>query len=209
MYLCTLLIKSIHMKTFILLFIFSICLISCQKNDDVITTLSAPLDEITPLDTVVKVRNYFIEEYTHDIDGVVFKITNDIDSLINNRTKLIQKIDSLSFKKFQFPFSTDSVNNRSTYTWMKKGDYVCWRYKYVYDGQIPKINPNDDRYFVSIIINNPSSSDTYCTYDKLFYFNQVDVDKVRYQNIFPYPVNDTVYVNISSIFKEHFEKYIN
>jgi len=184
------------MYTRFLLLILSLWIMSCQKNDSIV---------IAPKKVLM------IEEYIHDDDGVIFKITNDIDSLINNRTKLIQKIDSLSFKKFHFSFSTDSVNNRSTYTWMKKDEYVCWKYKYVYDGPVPKLNPNDDRYFLTVLIDNPAANDIntkYCTYDKLIYYNQSDIVTAAYQSVFPYPVNDTVYVSISAFLKQFFPKYI-
>jgi hypothetical protein len=195
------------MKTLILFFIFAVCLISCEKNDDTNLIYSEKNDEVDK--PQVEIRNPFIEEYVYDSGGVVFKITNDIDSLINNRTQTLQLIDSLAFKKLHYRNTIDSINNKDVYTWMKKGDYVCWRYKYIFDGPI---NSTNSRYFISTVIDNPLSTtitDKYCEYSISLYYYQIDTEKYDYKNIFPYPVNDTVYVNISSIFKQHFSRYIN
>ena len=132
-----------------------------------------------------------VEELTYDPYGVVFKITNDVNYI--NGVGEDVNFDSLAFCKFHYYdyYETDSddLNNREYFTWIPYGHYVCWRYNYTGEKQV--IITNIDAYgrFVYGFI-------------KKYTCDPSEVDTEWFQEIFPYPVNDTVYVSINKLIED-------
>lgn len=158
------------MKALIIITLFSIIFYSCSKED-------SPVKESNMNDKL-------IEEYTYDPYGVVFKIKNDIDSAFNI------DFDSLAFSKFQhnyFNVTVDDINKIEYFTWIPYDHYVNWRYNYTGEKNITIITNISNEGF---IINSAI---------KTYSFDPSEVSKEWFQEIFPYPLNDTVYVNISNI----------
>jgi hypothetical protein len=128
-----------------------------------------------------------IEEYTYDPAGVVFKIVNNIDGGWNYIDKVFEKIDSVYLKKFQYYQGEGDPRFSSNYTWFtKKGQYICWRYPYIFEGykylEIGFQNDNKIYSYLSVILCSQEAS-----------------SGVTFQQLFPAPINDTVYVNLSWI----------
>jgi hypothetical protein len=151
---------------------------------------------------IQKHENLLIEEFVYNPNGVVFKITNDVDSAAYQLIDLNGafyytfhfKIDSIALKKFLYNGPENPLTNN--YTWFtKKGQYVCWKYEYVH------ISEPYDKYIDMVIPNrykNLSVSKfifyrglTTCTYNSSL--------TAAFQKVFPKPLNDTVYVKLSSL----------
>ena len=138
-----------------------------------------------------------VEQYTFDSDGVVFKIINDIDSFKSCQYDSKHKIDSLLFGKFQHNSipSNDSLDVYSDiryFTCLKINQYVSWRYKYI-DDSIKHIR-------VVLYLNYPQT----CSYSTTLLFDSITASTSWFQSMFPYPVNDTIEVKVSNIFKISF-----
>jgi hypothetical protein len=158
---------------------FLILLISCQKDKIPITKDSL-----------------LIEEFIYDHEGVVFKITNDIDSAYNYLEKCNISIDSIALRKFHNPAYLDYFGNG--WTWFtKKGQYVCWRDKYTsndlgYNGfkWMDLVFPNKIRKI---------SQDRFCVYGISIDCNESVSSLPAFKNIFPVPYQDTVFVKLSNL----------
>ena len=163
------------MKTLIKILILSIIFYSCDKND--------------PVEVIEYHDDKLVEELTYDPYGVVFKITNDVNYINSDN----ESPDSLAFGKFHYfdyyETDIDALNNREYFTWIPYKHYVCWRYNYTGEKQIIIANTHEDGYF---IYGN-------C---KKYSCDPSEVDTAWFQEIFPYPVNDTVYVSINKLIED-------
>ena len=166
------------MKTIIKILLVVIILYSCDKDEPIIK------------------QNYvdvnLVENYTYDTDGVVFKITNDIKYAFN------LDFDSLALAKFHFEtlYTTkEDLFDRESYTWIPYGHHVNWRYNYTGEKQItiiPKITED------TLVV---------CMVGDVYFRDPSEIDTDWFQKLFPYPVNDTVYVSISNIIDDITSNY--
>ncbi len=159
------------MKTFTKIFFIIIIFYSCDNDESI--NISDQVDD------------KLIEEYTYDPYGVIFKITNDINYAFD------LNFDSVAFAKFQYnPTLGDArvdMYNIDHFTWIPYGYYVNWQYNYT--GQK----------FVTIITNISEEDYIINAALKTYSCNPSEVNNEWFQSIFPYPVNDTVYVSISKL----------
>ncbi len=165
-----LVVNLLRMRTLFKVLLISIIVFSCDKDEPIIN------------------QNYIdknlVEEYTYDPYGVVFKITNDINSAFN------LDFDSLALAKFHFESlytSKEDLFNRECYTWIPYGKHVNWRYNYSGEKQItmiPKITED------TLIV---------CMVGDVYFRDPSEIDTDWFQELFPYPVNDTVYVSIAKL----------
>ena len=158
------------MKALIIITIFSILLYSCNE------------EEFPDKDP--NVNDKLVEEYTYDPYGVVFKIKNDINNAFN------LNFDSLAFSKFQYDYfnvTVDDLNKIEYFTWIPYDHYVNWRYNYT------------GKKFVTIITNISEEGFIINSAIKTYSCNPSEISEEWFQEVFPYPVDDTVYVNISDI----------
>ena len=160
-------------KTLIKILILSIIFYSCDNDES--------------LDITDHIDDKLVEEYTYDPYGVVFKITNDINNAFN------YDFDSLAFAKFQYDpvlFTKADLFNIECFTWISFGCHVNWRYNYTGQKQITIVTKiNEDTAIVSAAL-------------KLYSCDPSEVDEEWFQEIFPYPVNDTVHVSISKLIED-------
>lgn len=158
------------------------------------TSYSSDMTFTTPDEEIL-----LIEEFTNDPTGVVFKIVNDLDSAFyrapNEFVDLFKiKIDSVCLKKFMYNGIESPLTNN--YTWFtKKGQFVCWRYKYFhtsepFDKSVDLILPNRHREISPLKFCFYRGS-TVCTYESS--------QTIAFQRVFPQPINDTVHVKLSSL----------
>jgi hypothetical protein len=178
-----------QMKYLGIILILSLFAISCKKNEE-------------PLPVPGKDPN-LIEEYTYDSTGVVFKIINDVERAWNAIPSVdsLQKADSLAFGKFDYPGTSTGnyfIYNRKYYTWFtKKGQYVCWRYKYIDD----VVNYRFDRSVKYYNVYIPYHKDEVdyigcCT----FVYTDIAASKSElYPSMFPL-VNDTVTLYLTHLY---------
>lgn len=161
------------MRTLLIFLILSITIYSCNEEE------SPNKDS--------NVNDKLVEEYTYDPYGVVFKIKNDINNAFN------MDFDSIAFSKFQHNYynvTVDDLNNVEYFTWIPYGHFVNWRYNYT--GQK----------FATIITNIDTEGNISNSAIKLYSCDPSEIDEEWFQEIFPNPLNDTVYVNISSIIND-------
>jgi hypothetical protein len=129
----------------------------------------------------------------------VFKIINDVEHAWNNQENLMQKIDSICLEKFQY---SGSINLFSKdFTWFtKKGQFVCWRYKYIHEGNKNLILgfPNAYRRF--------TIGYQFCLYSTSVGCNATSAKYPQFQILFPM-VNDTVIMRLSAIRPDMFKSY--
>jgi hypothetical protein len=138
-------------------------------------------------------KSILVESVTYDTDGVVFKITNDISHGFNyneeyeHNKRIWQDLDSVYFKRFHV--LSANLEDKDSYVLIGKGDYVCWRYKYEYTGT---------RGIYMGFINSYAINEDYkyCIFGTDLGFSTSNYYKIK----FPEPVNDTVYVKMSSFF---------
>jgi hypothetical protein len=100
-----------------------------------------------------------------------------------------QNLDSVYFKRLHM--LSANIYDKKSYVVVGKGDYVCWKYKYQYTGSRSVYIGFDNPYAVK-----PEYK--YCLFGTDIVFSTNNTFKIR----FPEPVNDTVYVKMSSFFVE-------
>ena len=165
------------MKTLIKILMLSIVLYSCDSDES--------------LDIVDHIDDKLVEEYTYDPYGVIFKITNDLDHI--EGVSQNESFDSLVFCKFHYELNSETVSNDvhniEYFTWIPYGHYVYWRYNYTGDKQVIITSFNENNQFIYAFIKKYS-----CKPD--------DIDTDWFQYIFPYPINDTVYVSMAKIIED-------
>ena len=143
----------------------------------------------------MKHKPVMVENITYDTDGVVFKIVNDISHGFNyneeseHMNRVWQDLDSVYFKRLHM-ISTN-IYDKKSYVVVGKGDYVCWKYNYQYKGSRSIYIGFDNPYAVK-----PEYE--YCLFGTDIFFSTSNTFKI----MFPEPVNDTVYVKMSSFYVE-------
>jgi hypothetical protein len=163
--------------------ILSSILFSCKKIED----------------PIIPEENLLIEEFTYHQDGVVFKIVYDVENAIyripNTADDLFAiKIDSICISKFHYYGPRNFFSEG--YTWFtKKGQYVCWRYKYTSEAGGYENDKCMDLIFPNRFLEY--SSEKFVVYSQ-FITNTYEASlNPSFQAIFPKPINDTVYVKLS------------
>jgi hypothetical protein len=146
----------------------------------------------------VETKNHIpkmVESIIYDPNGVVFKITNDINQgynyqeIVEHGNSFWENIDTIYLKRF-YSMSNASVFD-SNYVRIGKGDYICWRYNYVYQGYRN----------IYMAFKNPRTNNleySHCIYGTALSYGDNNWFKAR----FPEPINDTVKVMLSSFFAE-------
>jgi len=111
-------------------------------------------------------------------------------------TSMVIKIDSIAIKRFHY-FGSGLWEN---YVWFKKiGQYVCWRDKYIQeDGTLKWLDLTFPNRYKNL------SSGKYCLYSQFIMCDQQGSTSVDFNRIFPTPLNDTVYVKLSSFRQDKF-----
>ena len=165
------------MKTLFKILVLFIIFCSCDEDDSI--------------EVIDHSNDKLIEEYTYNPYGVVFKITNDINSVYDF------EFDSLTFGKFHYDYPYDSlgtflddIHNIEHFTWIPYGHYVSWRYNYTGEKQIIIVtNINEDGAIIFGLMKKYSCDPS-------------EIDTEWFQEIFPHPVNDTVYVSINKLIED-------
>ena len=196
------------MKTIkLFLIFFAFIIISCEKKE--LTDYDEPIVITKPAPP--------IEIFNYNSSGVVFLIWHDVDSGFNGTTNKYEHIDSICLSKFhyyEFPVNISNLSDSLKYTWFtKKGDYVCWEYNFWGGIEHPYYDPTTSDTTWSWMFRNlkirsiafPNSLNGYSCYVGSVICDSIRSDTTHIR-FFPKPINDTVYVNLSYLWKNYLKK---